>query len=77
MSKNPPITLTVPEAGKKSFGLSRNGSYARQLAATSQRSESVGCCACQCARSKKCSTVQASRQRERRTSPTCRQRLRA
>jgi len=27
MSKNPPITLTVPEAGKKYFGLSRNGSY--------------------------------------------------
>ena len=27
MSKDAPLTMTVPEAGKKYFGLSRNGSY--------------------------------------------------
>jgi hypothetical protein len=27
MSKEMPLTLTVPEAGKKYFGLSRNGAY--------------------------------------------------
>jgi hypothetical protein len=28
MSESMPLTLTVPEAGKKYFNLSRNGSYA-------------------------------------------------
>jgi Helix-turn-helix domain len=27
MSEDLPLTLTVPEAGKKYFGLSRNGAY--------------------------------------------------
>jgi hypothetical protein len=27
MSKEAPLTISVPEAGKKYFGLSRNGSY--------------------------------------------------
>ena len=27
MSENTPITISVPEAGKRYFGLSRNGSY--------------------------------------------------
>ena len=27
MGKDAPLTMTVPEAGKKYFGLSRNGSY--------------------------------------------------
>ena len=27
MSEEIPLTLTVPEAGKKYFGLSRNGAY--------------------------------------------------
>jgi hypothetical protein len=27
MSKNLPLTITVPEAGKRYFGLSRNGAY--------------------------------------------------
>jgi Helix-turn-helix domain len=27
MSKNTPLTITVPEAGKRYFGLSRNASY--------------------------------------------------
>jgi len=27
MSDNPPLTLSVPEAGKQYFDLSRNGSY--------------------------------------------------
>ena len=28
MHENAPITLSVPEAGRKYFGLSRNGAYA-------------------------------------------------
>jgi hypothetical protein len=28
MSQDGPLTLSVPEAGKRYFGLSRNGSYA-------------------------------------------------
>jgi excisionase family DNA binding protein len=28
MNENRPLTLTVPEAGKRYFGLSRNASYA-------------------------------------------------
>jgi hypothetical protein len=28
MSKNAPLTISVPDAGKKYFGLSRNGAYA-------------------------------------------------
>ena len=27
MNENTPITISVPEAGKRYFGLSRNGSY--------------------------------------------------
>jgi Helix-turn-helix domain len=27
MSEEKPLTLTIPEAGKKYFGLSRNGAY--------------------------------------------------
>jgi hypothetical protein len=42
MNEEIPLTLTVPEAGKKYFGLSRNGAYGPLSAASFRSSRSAG-----------------------------------
>jgi hypothetical protein len=54
MSEETTLTMSVPAAGKKYFGLSRNGPMTPLRAATSPQSGSAGFCGCPCGRSKRC-----------------------
>jgi hypothetical protein len=59
-----PLTISVPEAGKRYFGLCRNAAYDAAAEATFQPLRSAACCGYQCGRWSGCSTVPASRRHE-------------
>ena len=50
------LTLSVPEAGRRYFGLSRNAAYAAADRSRFPLSRSVGCCAFRSGRWSRCST---------------------
>src|SRR5262245_38330005 len=68
-----PLTISVPEAGKRYFGLSRNGSYGAAARGETPPSRLAGSCASPCAPWKRCSTAQVRRRSERDDLPPMRQ----
>jgi len=71
MSEETTLTMSVPAAGKKYFGLSRNGLMTPP--ARFRPSRLAGCCASRLGRWKRCSIAPASGRYERRDLPPMRQ----
>jgi hypothetical protein len=64
MTDREELTLSVPEAASRYFGLGKNAAYAAAARVRFQRSRSGGCCASPCARSNACWNAPASRRRD-------------